>query len=84
MALCPLHYFLRLKREQENKVIIRKSPWGYNVICKVSGGDFNMMELKLYAPDIHAATIIKDNFYKDPARVYSIITKLLSDNNSEF
>ncbi len=81
---CANDYFLRLKREQENKVIIRKSPWGYNVVCKVSGGDFNMMELKLYAPDMHAATIIKDNFYKDPARVYSIITKLLSENNSEF
>lgn len=81
---CANDYFLRLKCEQENKVIIRKSPWGYNVVCKVSGGDFNMMELKLYAPDMHAATIIKDNFYKDPARVYSIITKLLSDNNSEF
>ncbi len=73
-------YLNRLKSERENKVIIQKNKWGYNVICKVSGGEFNMLELKLYAPDIQAASIIKNNFYRDPSGFYKNVMSFLTQN----
>ena len=71
-------YFSRLKSEKENTVTIRKSQFGYSVSCKVSGGEFNMMELKLYAPDMHTAVTIRDNFYHDPSAVYESVISILS------
>lgn len=70
-------YFSRLKSEQENTVTIRKNQFGYSVSCKVSGGEFNMMELKLYAPDMHTAVTIRDNFYHDPSAVYNSVMAIL-------
>ena len=75
-------YLERIKSEQENKVTIQKNDWGYSVKCSVSGGDFNMLELTLYAPDINAASMIRDNFFKNPGNVYhNIIFMLTSDND---
>ncbi len=71
-------YFSRLKSEEENTVTIRKNQFGYSVSCKVSGGEFNMMELKLYAPDMHTAVMIRDNFYHDPSAVYDSVMRILS------
>ena len=70
-------YFERLKSEQENTVMIRKNKFGYNVSCKVSGGEFDMMELKLYAPNMHTAVTKRDNFYRDPGAVYNSVISLL-------
>lgn len=70
-------YFSRLKSERENNVTIRKNQFGYSVSCKVSGGEFNMMELKLYAPDMHTAVTIRDNFYHDPSEVYNSVMSIL-------
>ena len=64
-------YFSRMKSEKENKVTIRKNANGYDVTCSVLDGNFEMMKLKLYAPDILAATTIKNNFYKNPSEIYS-------------
>ncbi|MBR0423320.1 MAG: DUF4364 family protein [Clostridia bacterium] len=72
-------YLKRLKIEKENTVNIKKTPFGYTVNCKVSGGEFNMMEVKLYAPDITAATAIKNNFYKNPEKIYESIVSMLTD-----
>ena len=73
-------YLNRLKNEKENKVIIKKNDHGYTVTCKISGGEFNMLELKLYAPDILAASTIKNNFYKDPENLYNIVISALTDS----
>lgn len=68
----------RKKSEEENKVIMRKIGNGYEVICSVLDGKFEMMKLKLYAPDIIAASTIKDNFYKNAGDIYcDIISKLV-------
>lgn len=71
-------YFKRLKSEKENTVNMVKTEWGYMVNCKISGGDFNMLELGVYAPDINAASIIKDNFYKKPDEIYKNILTMLT------
>ena len=48
------------------------------VNCKISGGDFNMLELGVYAPDINAASIIRDNFYKKPDEIYKNLLTMLT------
>lgn len=73
-------YFQRIKSKQENSVIIKKNKFGYNVLCKVSGGEFNMMELTLYAPDMNTAVTIKDNFYRDPGDVYNSVMNILTSD----
>jgi predicted transcriptional regulator len=71
-------YLERIKSEQENKVSITKNSRGYNVTCCVSDGEFDMLELTLYAPDINMASVIRDNFYKDPSEIYYSILSLLA------
>ena len=71
-------HFNRLKSEKENKVVIRKSEKGYEITCSVLDGKFEMMKLKLYAPDILAATTIKNNFYKNPSEIYNDILRKLT------
>ncbi len=73
-------YFQRLKSKRENSVIIKKDKFGYNVLCKVSGGEFSMMELKIYAPDMNTAVTIKDNFYRDPGEIYNIVMNALNSD----
>lgn len=75
-------YISRLKSEQENKVIIKKNPRGYDVICKISGGEFNMLELKIYAPNLMEATIIRDNFYRSPETLYREIMTYLTKSDT--
>ncbi len=74
-------YMSRVKSEQENRVMIKKSPWGYNVICKISGGEFDMLELKLYAPSMMEASVIRDNFYKSPEILYRNIMTYLTKSD---
>ena len=74
-------YFNRVKSEKENKVIIRKVETGYEVTCYVLDGKFEMMKLKLYAPDINEAGAIKNNFYKNPSEIYHTVLMMLTSMN---
>ncbi len=74
-------YLDRVKSEQENKVTVKKNNRGYSVTCIISGGEFSMLELTLYAPDINAASMIRDNFYKNPGEVYHNIISMLTEDN---
>lgn len=71
-------YLKRLKSEKENTVSIVRTDKGYMVNCKISGGEFNMLELGVYAPDLNAASIIKDNFYKKPDEIYKNLLTMLT------
>ena len=50
--------------EKESPVSITKNDNGYNVNCRISGGDMDLISLDIYAPDVKQATIIKKNFKK--------------------
>lgn len=68
----------RIKVERENNVVITKNENGYMVTCTITTGNFNVMTLSLYAPDLIQAEKIKEHFYKDPIKLYqSIINDLL-------
>lgn len=74
-------YLERARSEQENKVTIKKTGNGYNVTCSVSGGEFDMLKLTLYAPDINTSSVIRDNFYKDPGEIYNNIISILTSDD---
>ncbi len=71
-------YLQRQKNERENAVVIKKTDFGYNVCCNVSGGDFNMLEMIVYAPDMSTASIIKNNFYRKIDEVYKTMLSMLT------
>ncbi|MBQ3151724.1 MAG: DUF4364 family protein [Clostridia bacterium] len=68
----------RLRRERETKIEITPSGSGYNVSFSVSAGDDELMHLSVYAADLDQATGFKENFLKDPVRVYSGIISSLT------
>ena len=74
-------YLERIKNEQENNVIFKKNERGYSVTCTVSSGEFDLLSLTLYAPDIDAVSTVKNNFYDDPGEVYQHVLSMLTKNN---
>ena len=76
-----ISYIERVKLEKENKVVIKETKFGYEVVCTVSGGEFNMMQLTLYAPDKEFSNAIKNNFYKNPGKIYNKIMSLLMNGH---
>lgn len=66
--------------ERENKVITEKADNGYYVTCQISGGDMDLMNLKMYLPDSNQARAVKKNFYKNPQLIYQILIATVTRN----
>lgn len=77
---CALLLLEKERIERENKVTTEKADNGYYVTCEVSGGDMNLMELKMYMPDSNQAKSVKRNFYKNPQLVYEIMVATITRN----
>lgn len=73
-----LNTLARTKIRKENTVKIEKNDFGYFVNCNISGGNIDLMALKLYVPDIMQANMVKENFHKDPELVYSSMLAILT------
>ncbi len=70
-----------IKSRNENTVKIEKNNRGYNVTCGISGDeDFNLMSFTLYVPDIDQATMVKENFHKNPGIIYRTVLAILTQN----
>lgn len=67
----------RVKIEQENEVAITPSQNGYTVHFRMHDGSFDIMTLELFAPDLIQAEKIKENYLKDPLRIYRGLSTLL-------
>ncbi len=65
-----INLLARAKREQENRVEIKKNEKGYTVTCHVSDGEMDLMTFSLYAPDLYQARLMKKNFHRNPEIVY--------------
>lgn len=72
-------YIERARTEEENKVIIKECQYGFDVTFIISGGPFEMLRLTLYAPNIECANNMKDNFYKNPDKIYDKILSLFTE-----
>lgn len=80
---CALTLLRQEQVESENKVTISKCDNGYNVTCKISGGDMELLSFTLYVPDITQARLIRKNFYKNPDMFYSVMIAMLTRNKRE-
>lgn len=77
-----LNTLAKAKIQKENTVKIEKNDLGYLVNCNISGGNFNLMSLSLYVPDIMQANMVKDNFHKDPEILYSTMLAILTHDKN--
>ena len=65
---------------RENTVEIEKTENGYRVNCHVSGGDVDLLQFSLYAPDIEQAELMKKSFLSYPATVFKTMLALMTKN----
>lgn len=68
----------RARNERENKVEILREEKGCRVICHISGGDLDLMEIALYVPHEKQARLVKSNFHNNPGRIYEILLNALT------
>ena len=77
---CAIELLEQKRIEKENAVTITKTDKGYNVNCRISGGDVDLVALDIYAPDNKQAKIIKKNFHKNPELLYKVIMATITKN----
>lgn len=75
-----LNLLAAARRERENRVELRRTEQGYEVVCHVSGGELELMSFTLYVPDLYQARLVKKNFLKRPEDVYRILLALTTGN----
>ncbi len=76
-----LELFEQERRERENTVNITRCDNGYNVECKVLGGAAgDLLSLSINVADSRQASLIKENFLKNPEIIYKSNIALLTGN----
>lgn len=75
---CALSLLNERKTARENAVEIVKTESGYNVNCRVSGGDVDLLSFTMYAPDSEQAELIKNSFLSYPQTVYKTMLALMT------
>lgn len=76
--LCAVKLLAQKKTARENFVDITKTENGYDVTCRISGGEIDLLSFTLYAPDYEQAKVIKKNFFESPATVYKVMLALMT------
>ncbi|MCD8025940.1 MAG: DUF4364 family protein [Clostridiales bacterium] len=77
---CATKLLAQKKTERENSVEIIKSENGFNVVCKISGSDVDLLSFSLYVPSMEQALMIKKNFYQSPSTVYNTVLAFLTND----
>lgn len=75
---CALRLLSERKTARENFVEIEKTENGFEVNCRVSGGELDLFSFTLYAPTYEQAEIIKKNFLSYPRTVYKTMLGLMT------
>lgn len=75
---CALRLLSERRTARENHVEIHKTENGFEVDCRVSGGEVSLLEFTLYAPNHEQAEIIKKNFLSYPQAVYKTMLGLMT------
>lgn len=78
-----LKYFAKLKYESEVKIEYIKLENGYYVQCRCLDIKEDLMDLRLYAPDLGQAELLGKNIMKNPVGFYSKILELALNNEEE-
>lgn len=73
MVLCALQYFARLKRENEVKIEYIELEHGYYVHVRCLDVQEDLLDMKLYAPDLTQAKYLGEQIMLNPAGFYGKI-----------
>lgn len=67
------------RSKRENRVEIQEDGKGCRVACRVLGGEgVELMAVSLYVPDRAQAQLVREKFYENPDRVYSLLLAVLT------
>lgn len=80
LVLAALRYFARLKAEQELKVEYIPLENGYYTYVRCLDSDCDLMDLKLYAPDMTQAKMLGEKIMLDPVGFYGKVIELALSN----
>lgn len=75
---CAIRLLSERKTARENFVDIVKKENGFEVNCRVSGGNVTLFSFTLYAPEYEQAEIIKKNFLSYPGTVYKTMLGMMT------
>lgn len=75
-----LKFFAKLKNEQDVKCTVCEDGRGYAVRCICTDGPLVLMDLKLFAPDIEQAQMLREKIMLDPTSFYSKVLDFASQN----
>ncbi len=75
-----LRLLKKLQHKNENSVDIEKNNNGFDVTCRISGGEVDLAQIKLYVPDMLQAKKVEDNFYNNPDLLYKCIISILTED----
>ncbi len=75
---CAVKLLSEKKKQRENSVDVIKIENGFNVVCKISGGEMDLMSFTLYVPSIEQAMIMKKSFFDSPSTVYKVMLALMT------
>lgn len=75
---CAIKLLSEKKTARENHVYINRTDNGYEVECRVSGGEIDLLSFKLFAPEYEQAEIIKKCFLSYPTTVYKTMLALMT------
>lgn len=80
LVLAALRYFARRKAEQELKIEYIQIENGYYVHIRCLDVNCDLMDLKLYAPDLTQAKMIGERILLNPAGFYGKVVELALSN----
>ena len=80
LVLAAMRYFARLKAEQELKIVYEPLENGYYTHVRCLDVDCDLMDLRLYAPDLAQAKLIGEKILLNPAGFYGKVVELALSN----
>jgi hypothetical protein len=83
MVLCALRYFARLKRENEVKIEYIPLTHGYYVHVRCLDVQEDLLDMKLYAPDLTQAKYLGEQIMLNPAGFYGKILDAAFQNKED-
>ncbi len=75
---CALRLLSERKTARENFVDIIKTENGFNVDCRISGGEMDLLRFSLFAPTYEQAEVIRGNFLSYPQTIYKTMLGLMT------